>query len=156
MKTQQKIKLQGTWGIPANRKSIPVDHFYPKEFKYPICNRSTLALTSSGIVKKRGFSKCGLCVTTLRTSEKYGSFPNDKFGQPFRNSDGSTKEIGYDDQPQIRIVEGSEKKLISFFCNKCKKFFGKYLLSSYNIEMPECLNCEFALVRMDMKKPSNL
>jgi len=152
MKTQQKIKFEGTWGIPTNRKLIPLDHFYPKGFKYPVCNRSALALTSSGIVKKRGSSKCGLCITTLKNSEKYGSFPNDKYGKPFRDANGTTAEIGYEDQPKKRIVEEPEKKLISFFCKECKKFFGRYLLSSYDIEMPECPTCEIELVRMDMKK----
>lgn len=156
MKTQQKIKLQGTWGIPTNRKNVPVDHFYPKEFKYPVCNRSTLPLIS-GKVKKRGFSKCGICKIVLKNSEKYNCFPNDKDGMPIRHSDGrKLDDIGYEEQPRERIIESPEKKLISFFCNKCKKFFGKFLWPGNNIEMPECLNCEFTLVRMDMKKPSNL
>lgn len=152
MKTEQKIKFEGTWGVPTNRKLIPVDHFYPKGFKYPVCNRMTLGLTSSGIVKKRGFSKCGGCGIVLKTSEKYGLLPIDKNGLPARNPDGTTSEIGYEDQQREIFVERPEKKLISFFCKECKKFFGKYLLSSYNIEMPECPTCEIELVRMDMKK----
>lgn len=152
MKIEQKIKFEGTWGVPTNRKLIPVDHFYPKGFKYPACNKTTLGLISSGIVKKRGLSKCCHCVMIIKASEKYGSFPNDKYGKPFRGPKGITAEIGYDDQPKERIVERPEKKLISFFCKECKKFFGRYLFLSDNIEMPECPTCEIELVRMDMKK----